>query len=239
MLNQSLLRRVENVKRDNKLNNKKLAELWGVSESTVKGYWREGGEKKIPKVYLEKLADTYNVDKDWLIYGKNAYIYTASQLKGSAPPESLPEKDFKEEISLDLHGSGYVIPFYSLEAMSAPVESFISQTITPSFQMRIPGFEDCDMNFIISDQAMIPSLLPGGMALSKTIKDKDLIIPGEPYFIITMDYRIIRRLKDSKKPGYVIAFADNPNGMYQDIQIPLDKIILLYLIKGQILRTHQ
>lgn len=234
--------RIARVKRDKGLNNMDLAVLWETSEQTVKNYLRKEKPIRIPVESLELLSKKYQIDLGWLISGdtNTNKLHTLPEHNtqhSKRDVENIAPDIFDHSGINQLVGKGKtapLIPGYYFDVMAAPIESFKNKTIVPSFQMSIPGFEDCDMNFFYPEQGMSPTLSPGCMVLSMSITDLTLIIPGEMYFIITTDYKIVRRLNKSKKREVYLAVADNIEGNYQDVEIPLSKIILLYLVKGAI-----
>lgn len=138
-----------------------------------------------------------------------------------------------------------LIPYYDVDVLASPIEVFNDQTMTPTFKIDLPGFADCDFAINVAGHSMYPTIESGTMILCKRIHDKSLIIPGEIYFIVTEDYRMVKRLKKSEKKGWVIAASDNHNGhsspdghTYSSMEIPLDKILHIYLVKGNIKRHH-
>ena len=141
--------------------------------------------------------------------------------------------------------SAYLIPYFDVDATATPMEIFNDQTSTPSAQMDLPGFAGCDFAINVAGHSMYPSIESGSMIICKKINDKSIILYGEVYLIVTQDYRMVKRVKKSSKKGYVICASDNHNGRtstggntYEDVEIPIDKIIHLYLVKGAIKRLQ-
>lgn len=142
-------------------------------------------------------------------------------------------------------GNDYPIPYYDIEATATPIEVFTNQTTIPHTDLDLPGFAGCDFAINVAGHSMYPTIESGSMVLCKKVNDKSLILYGEVYLIVTEDYRMVKRLKKSSKKGLIIAASDNHNGhdspdgiTYGSIEIPIDKIIFLYLVKGSIKR-HQ
>jgi transcriptional regulator with XRE-family HTH domain len=141
--------------------------------------------------------------------------------------------------------SGYLIPYFDIDATATPMEIFNEDTNIPSTSIDLPGFAGCDFAINVSGHALYPAIESGSMIICKKITDKSIILYGEIYFIVTKDYRFVRRLKKSSKKGYVLCAADNHNGRnssagltYESVEIPVDKIIHLYIVKGAIKRLQ-
>jgi transcriptional regulator with XRE-family HTH domain len=139
----------------------------------------------------------------------------------------------------------YLIPYYDIDATASPMEIFEENTNLPSTNMDLPGFAGCDFAINVAGHSMYPSIEAGSMILCKKITDKTIIMYGEVYFIVTKDYRMVRRLQRSQKKGWVNCVADNHNGhnsknglTYDNIELPMEKILHLYIVQGSIKR-HQ
>lgn len=248
----NILRRIESIKKDNKLNNKDLAELWGISEETVKSYWRKAKAPNIPKPYLEKLADRFNVDKDWLMKGKsveNIYIRdTVEQVatpKSDTPKESLeyfkPKVDFSQ--LGDSETAAGMIAYYNGTSMSYPIE-VLNHKIPPTYQMYIPEYADCSFSFSVYGHDMSPKLEPGTIVLCRPVINKEQIKYGSIHFLITPDFQMFRRLLKADNEDYIIASADNEalnkagKRVYEDMLIAKKDITVLYLVKAALERLE-
>ena len=171
-----------------------------------------------------------------------------SRIEGSNDPVS---KSVMHRISLAFNAqkpeqeAKYLINYYDIEATATPMEIFNDQTTIPSAKLDLPGFAGCDFAINVAGSSMYPTIESGSMILCKKVYDKSIILYGEVYFIVTEDYRMVKRLRKSTKKGYVVAASDNHNGhdhpdgkTYADIEIQIDKIVHLYMVKGSIKR-HQ
>jgi len=136
------------------------------------------------------------------------------------------------------------IPYYDVDVMLTPIEVFNDQTTVPAYEIDMPGFSDCAFAINVFGHSMYPTIESGTIVFCKEIKDKSLIIPGEVYFIVTDDYRMVKRILKSEKVNHVIASSDNHNGhdnpdgrTYGSVDIPLSKIRKLYIVKGNVKRN--
>lgn len=138
------------------------------------------------------------------------------------------------------------VPFYDVDvAASAGVEMFNDKNEIPNYHYNVPGFEDCDFAVPVFGHSMYPTYENGTVIMCKKINDKTLIIYGEAYLVVTKDYRMVKRLQKSETKGSVLACSDNEEERdskgqkkYEPFEIPIDKIIHLYLIKGVIKRNQ-
>lgn len=171
-----------------------------------------------------------------------------SRIEGS---EDLVSKSIMHRLSLAFKPvektdrAKFLIDYYDIDATATPMEIFNDQSVIPSAQLDLPGFVGCDFAINVAGSSMYPSIENGSMILCKKVTDKTIIMYGEVYFVVTNDYRMVKRLRKSPKKGYVVCSSDNHNGhdhpdgkTYADIEIPIDKIVHLYLVKGSIKR-HQ
>jgi transcriptional regulator with XRE-family HTH domain len=249
-----LAARLTAIKKQYGLNNKDLAQLWGLSEETVKNYFRYKNPTKVPKLYLEKLADTYGINKEWLVKGvtndKNLNIFTPHKEaqprpgRATSPPNkdhfSTPEvtQFFDSEMQ-----ETSVISYYNGTLMSSPRDVF-NQTVQPTYQMFIPEYQDCAYSFTIHGHDMTPTLAPGTIVLCKPVSNKSQIKYGSIYYVIVNEYHMFRRLLKSETDGMIVAAADNEtlnkagNRIYADMELPIADISILYLIKAHINRLE-
>jgi phage repressor protein C with HTH and peptisase S24 domain len=131
------------------------------------------------------------------------------------------------------------IPYFDVDVMATPIEVFNDQTTRPSYQIDMPGFQDCDFAINVFGHSMYPTIESGMIAICKKISDKTLILYGEIYFIVTDDFRMVKRILKGDRKGYIIAASDNHNGhsspdgkTYAPVEIPIEKIRHLYVVKG-------
>lgn len=135
------------------------------------------------------------------------------------------------------------IPFYDIDVSASHVEMFGTKE-HPTMYFSIPGFEDCDFGVPVFGHSMYPTFENGCIVACKKINDKTLINFGASYLIITEDYRMIKRLLRNDKPNAVLAISDNEETRkdgkkkFEAFEIPIDKIRMLYLIKGKITREQ-
>lgn len=137
------------------------------------------------------------------------------------------------------------VPFYDIDISGGAVQLFSDNPELPTLYISAPGFEDCDFGLPIFGNSMYPTYENGVVVMCKKITDKTIIQPGECYLIVTADHRMVKRLLKNKKPGHWLAVSDNPSidtstgsKVYGDFEIPMDKVLHLYIIKGCIKRSQ-
>ena len=94
------------------------------------------------------------------------------------------------------------IPVYNLKLSAGPVEMYNDDTENPAFRVKVPGYEDCDFGMFVYGHSMYPTIENGSLILGKRIKDKNIIIWGEMYVVVTQDYRMVKRLQRADKPNH-------------------------------------
>lgn len=137
------------------------------------------------------------------------------------------------------------VPFYEIDVSASVVEVFTDSAIeTPSSELSVPGLEDCDFAVPVYGHSMYPIYENGTIIVCKEVQDKQLINYGEIYFIVTKDYRMVKRLQRGSKDFTLLAESENTekriNGQlkYEPIELPVDSILRLYLVKGCIKRNQ-
>lgn len=138
-----------------------------------------------------------------------------------------------------------LIPYFDADITSLPMELFDNPNEYPHVSLDLPGFRGATIAINVAGDSMHPSVSSGSIVLCKEITDKTLIMFGEIYVVVTNDYRVVKRLKQSKKKGCVLAVSDNHTShgdggtkTYSPVDIPVDKILKLYLVTGSIKRIQ-
>lgn len=203
----------------------------------------KNGKRNFPISKIPYLIQKFNVNRHWLLIGDEPmYQYQKNETPSNIVNE--PTNEYKINNNNKERSDG--VPFYDIDvAATAGVEMFNDKKEIPNYHYNIPGFEDCDFAVPVFGHSMYPTYENGTIIMCKKINDKTLIIYGEAYLIVTADYRMVKRLQKSEIKGNVLACSDNEeernrNGgkKFEPIELPIDKIIHLYLIKGVIKRNQ-
>lgn len=215
-------------------------------------------ELKRQKITQEELAERIGISRNYLIVLTKEY-----RLKGDYKEKIIAALNLKSDFFEDEDVNTYVnnnlvkepipkyikktagIPYYDVDVSASQVEMFNDKKEIPNLHYNIPGFEDCDFAVPVFGHSMYPTYENGTVIMCKKINDKTLIIFGEAYLIVTKDYRMVKRLQRSELVGYVVACSDNEEERnakgqrkYEPVDVPVDKILHLYLIKGVIKRNQ-
>lgn len=125
---------------------------------------------------------------------------------------------------------GVQIPFYNID-----VEEGIAhlQHLESESDAVMPRMGDCDLAMLYSGRAMGRSIPPGTVVFLKNI-DRDEIIPGEEYVIISrkiVTLRIVRAAEDEQRLRLVAGDSEN----YDDIVLDVNDIRSVYKVKGKLI----
>ena len=84
--------RLKNLRKENKLTQKDMAEKLGIHPNTISMY--EKGNRNIPSTMIKKISDTFNVSTDYLLRGE--------EKKGKQHSSSLDDTLLNDENYLNL-----------------------------------------------------------------------------------------------------------------------------------------
>jgi phage repressor protein C with HTH and peptisase S24 domain len=91
---------------------------------------------------------------------------------------------------------------------------------------------------------MYPTIETGSLILCRRVNDKSVIMYGEIYLMRTNDYLMVKRLQRPEARNAVLCTSDNFEQRsekfkrFEPFELPLDKILDLYLVKGIIKKTQ-
>ena len=114
-------------------------------------------------------------------------------------------------------------PVYDIHATASQIEYSSQLPEVPSFTVNIPGYEDCNFGLYHYGHSMYPTIETGSLLMCRKVNDKHIIMYGEIYLIRTSD-NFEKRSEDFKR--------------FEPFELPIDKIIDLYLVKGIIKKTQ-
>ena len=135
-------------------------------------------------------------------------------------------------------------PVYDIHATASQIEYSSQLPEVPSFTVNIPGYEDCNFGLYHYGHSMYPTIETGSLLMCRKVNDKHIIMYGEIYLIRTSDYLMVKRLQKNSTKGNVLCTSDNFEKRseefkrFEPFELPIDKIIDLYLVKGIIKKTQ-
>jgi phage repressor protein C with HTH and peptisase S24 domain len=196
---------------------RQLAEIIGVHEQTVTEF--KSGRRQMKLEHLLSLKEAFpNFDLSELLNAEsNKKLDKVQGLKSAIT--NLPSKG---------------IAYYNLDASAGPIEMFQDEKEILE-RIYIPGFGNCDVAINVWGDSMYPHYRAGNIALCQELEDKSQIQFGEVYLIITGQLRTVKYVRKHKEKHMVI--LRSANDKYDDMEIEVDKIIKIYLVKGKVERN--
>ena len=176
--------------------------------------------------FINKLSGfDSRINYDWLLTGEGDMLKTTEN--------NLPEKyPINSEVG---------VPFYDINVTASITESFNDIKEKPSYKINVPFLNDCTAAFPVYGDSMLPAYRPGDTVIVKEITNRDSLLWGEVYLVITNancdNMRTIKRVYISEDRQNYILRATNPE-FAGDTIVPCDDVIGLFLVKGKISRTQ-
>lgn len=178
--------------------------------------------KDIKLSQAEKLASAINEPVDTLL-----------QILSQRHPENKKSKTYPatDETGLEVHEPQ--IPYYNVDVTASAFPVFADEREEPEYFISIPAFKDCDFAVPIYGDSMYPKIKNGHIVAVKEVKNKAVILYGEIYLVITEDYRTVKYIrKHPADVSKVLLCSENPS--FDDVEIPVDSILRLFKVRGQI-----
>lgn len=159
----------------------------------------------------------------------------AGESKMSKGIEALIKATFSnnKEITATKNGDKTGVPVYSGVYSTGSVTSLFmdDHDEKPLFYLDAPEIRGCDCGFRVSGDSMHPLIRNGGYVACKTIINKDNILYGEIYHIITSDYRTVKYVHPHPdKEDWVILKPHNKS--IPDTPMKRDEIIRIAQVRG-------
>lgn len=102
----------------------------------------------------------------------------------------------------------------------------------PVAQLKILGYEDCDLAFDVIGSGMDPKYRAGDVIICKTVGKNEKIQFGEAYLIVYDNKPMIRYIKSTGDDSIYKLGAEDPR--FEDSMIKINDVQALYLVKGLI-----
>lgn len=210
--------RIKELRKLLKLSQGEFAEKADLSQPQISG--AEKGNRNITSDIILKIRNAYKVNIDWL-------------QRGSGNMFSVED---------DESDSGVTVPFYDLDVTGSFIESFSDMKEKADFYVDFRPFNDCTAYFPIYGDSMYPRFASGEIVAVKEVENRNTILWGESYLIITdaseNNLRTVKTIHPCEAdPDCIILRATNPN-FKGDTIIKKSSIIGLFLIKGKIRRDQ-
>lgn len=209
----SLGLKIKQLREDNNLSQQDLAEKTSISKRMIGAYEKEADN--IPLSKLRNIATVLGVSLASLI----------------AEDSSQNENSGK---ALKLNSLGNPIPLVNVTAVGGfGNDSFSITDADIKEYYVIPKFKYSKIDFMIEVRgvSMAPRYNGGDIVACQIVKNSAFIQWNKIHVIATREQGIIlKRIKSSKRKGYITVVADNPD--YPPFEIPLNEITGLALVEG-------
>lgn len=128
------------------------------------------------------------------------------------------------------------VPYYDIDATAGNVSIF--QEDGPEYikqYITVPAFNDCEMFIGISGNSMYPKYCAGELVALKKIEDFDVVALGEAYMVVTKEQRLLKYIKKGTDKSHWLLASENRE--YESFEIPIKKVLHLYIVKGKITKN--
>lgn len=130
------------------------------------------------------------------------------------------------------------VPYYNLDIYN-DIQDCFNGIIKPEYYINNLPFNDCTAYLTIYGNSMEPFLKNGELIAIKRVANHDILLWGEPYFIITNDkannLKTVKLLFQHTDLSKVILRSSNPE-FPGDTIVLKDDIVSLFSVKGKISR---
>jgi len=120
-------------------------------------------------------------------------------------------------------------PIYDIDSSEHNAHMFVKENI--SGYISLPFISKTSAIITASGDSMKPIINSGDKIVVREIKHREYLYYGQIYFIITQEYRMIKYIrKHPTNLDIVILRSENQN--YDDIELPRDQILRLFVIEN-------
>lgn len=161
------------------------------------------------------------------------------ELKITSEIESIinKEKEFQKIKQLSIKGNdAKQVPYYDLDATAGNVTIFSEDKVEYITQyLSVPAFSDCDMFINVSGNSMYPRYCSGELIALKKVLDYDIVPYNEAYLVVTKEQRLLKFIrKGSDKLHWKLC---SQNDEFEPFEVPIKKVLHLYIVKGKITKN--
>lgn len=194
--------------------------------------------RKEKNLKQSELADLLGVSKSYMSEMENKKVPVSDTVL-----DKFKEKfgEFDEFLRMEepepRYGKKKNIPYYNTEVFATPSPAMEDiQAMQPEFYIPIPYFRDCDFAVRVSGDSMYPKFRHGDIIVCKEIKERDFILAGEVYFIVTKTsgYRCLKYLHYNPENTNTMMMVSHNEKAGPPQPIEKDDILHLYLVRGKI-----
>jgi phage repressor protein C with HTH and peptisase S24 domain len=218
------------------LKNNVFAKKIGISAQNLSGML--SGRRSVGEALIYRISQAFGLSYDAVKYGiglddqLKAQSFSPDSAKRVLEREMVYEVQRREraDAGLTWNDDGHGVPFYDVDVFAGDVVAFNDFNTQPVSYLQMPGVADCDFSCRLSGNSMQEKILPGAILVCREVRDRQIIAFGEIHLIVTKEQRLVKYLrKNRERPGWYILKSHNPE--YDDIDVPAEEILRLFLVK--------
>ena len=192
----------------------------------------------IQSKWITNVAENYpQLNLEWLITGEGDMLKSDKKTVLFYNPENAPT-------------GRKLIPFYDLETAAGTMQIVNMDVSEHTNELIDAGdwFRDADGAMRVHGDSMFPVYKSGSIVVMKEVHDKNLIIYGQDYVLITSEYRVIKRIQKSDKVGFWLACSANEETwekgelagrlIHEPFDVPIDSVRKIFRVLGSVSRTE-
>lgn len=184
----------------------------GLSVGAI-GKMRKGVTKSVNSNNIEKILYAYpKLSPSWLLTGEG------SMLKS----DNSPVVSYNPKVGK---------PYFDVDFCGGFSEIFNDQTVVPSNNIVVSGFDDATLWCNISGHSMEPKINHGDIIALKECR-LESVQYGEIYAVVMDDFRTVKILRKSSDPNMFRFIPINPD--YDEQEFPKNRIIRVFEVLGSI-----
>lgn len=213
------IKRLKSVRKLLGLTQEQMGEICGIKKS---GYSMiENGKSQLTTRNMELLIKALDINREWLIEGVGDMFTSRKARILQENPENLPDYMF--------------IPVFDMCAVSVTGDSSKSEVLR---FLPFCNTSSSDIAICLSDSSMKPMFRANTVLLiSKIDFFNPLYDGGKPFFIVLKDGRRFVRVVDFNHANKDVIICKAQNEDYDDTDIELKYIAMIYKIKSAYLDT--
>lgn len=215
----SINQRIKNIRTARKISQEDFARSIGMSRGN---YSQVELGNQLPTIKtLQELARIYNIDYSYLIDGRESK---------NVSPNVSPNVSLNANLMPPINQDGRGRPVYNAIATAGSTTLFNNNDELIIGYIDLPAFNDCLGWVRVTGDSMYPKYRAGDYIALKELEDMAVIPYGHVFYIITNDQKMLKYVRRSAKKETIILRSENKD--YDDIDLPMSKVIKLYRVKG-------
>lgn len=171
---------------------------------------------------IEKICVNANVSPEWLLTGEGSMLKTPS---GDSPANPEPIVSYDPNIG---------VPYYDVDFTAGFDLIFNDQTINPTANIVVYGFEKASIWCNVTGDSMHPKICHGDMIALRECRLNDVMY-GEIYAVVLDNIRTVKIIRKAKDPT-MLRFIPINIEEYDEQEFEKSRIIRIFEVLGNISR---